>query len=54
MALQPRATLSAKGNGFITGKSLPHSLFDSLVNSTLLHHFWHRFVNVYQKFKRIL
>ena len=26
MALQPRATLSAKGNGFITGKSLPHSL----------------------------
>lgn len=27
MALQPRATLSAKGNGFITGKSLPQSLF---------------------------
>lgn len=35
MALQPRATLSSKGNGFITGKLLPHYDLEQLLIRTL-------------------
>lgn len=36
MALQPKATLSAKGNGVITGKSLPHYEFQAIVKDLII------------------